>query len=161
MHDSDPRLTHIYMRKDSLLQSMHEAAAKHGTRSIFSISFRWQTKLGFNFVEPLWYGRSWPRSQSERGKSNLEWKKNTFILSNYNELVDFLSSGMETPWSGRETRMTNMLPKILTWIMMSWITDSSFRVLPFSVTRRRGMPRSWRLHHGVSIPELKMSTNSL
>jgi hypothetical protein len=27
-------------------------------------------------------------------------KKNTFILSNYNELVDILSSGMETPWRG-------------------------------------------------------------
>ena len=97
MHD--PRLSYIYMSKDSLLQCMHEAAAKHGTGSISSISFRCQTKLGFNFVEPLWYGRSWPRSQSEREKSNLEWKKNTFILSNYNELVDILSSGMETPWN--------------------------------------------------------------
>ena len=95
MHD--PRLTYIYMRKDSLLQCMHEAAAQHRTPSISPISLQSKTKLGFNFVEPLWYGSSWPRSQSERGKSNLEWKKNTFILSNYNELVDILSSGMETP----------------------------------------------------------------
>ena len=90
------------MRKDSLLQCMHEAAAQHRTPSISPISLQSKTKLGFNFVEPLWYGRSWPRSQSEGGKSNLEWKKNTFILSNYNELVDILSSGMETPcqsWS--------------------------------------------------------------
>ena len=85
------------MRKDSLLQCMHEAAAQHRTPSISPISLQSKTKLGFNFVELLWYGRSWPQSQSERGKSNLEWKKNTFILSNYNELVDFLSSGMETP----------------------------------------------------------------
>jgi len=41
------------MRKDSLLQCMHEAAAKHGTCSISSISFGWQTKLGFNFVDKL------------------------------------------------------------------------------------------------------------
>ena len=87
MHD--PRLTYIYMRKDSLLQCMHEAAAQHRTPLISPISLQSKTKLGFNFVEPLWYGSSWPRSQSERGKSNLEWKKNTFILSNYNELVDF------------------------------------------------------------------------
>ncbi len=98
MHD--PRPTYIYMRKYSLLQSIHEAAAKHGTRSISSISFRCQRKRSFNYVEPLWYGRSWPRSQSERGKSNLEGKKNTFILSNYNELVDFLISGMETSCQG-------------------------------------------------------------
>jgi hypothetical protein len=43
MHD--PRLSYIYMSKDSLLQCMHEAAAKHGTRLISSISFRCQTKL--------------------------------------------------------------------------------------------------------------------
>ena len=94
MHD--PRLTYIYMRKDSLLQCMHEAAAQHRTPLISPISLQSKTKLGFNFVEQLWYGSSWPRSQSERGKSNLEGKKNTFILSNYNELVDILSSGMET-----------------------------------------------------------------
>ena len=73
MHD--PRLSYIYMSKDLLLQSIHEAAAKHGTRSISSISFQCQTKLGLYFVEPLWYGRSWPWSQSERGKSNLEDEK--------------------------------------------------------------------------------------
>jgi hypothetical protein len=60
------------MRKDWLLQSIHEAAAQHGTPSISPISLQSKTKLGFNFVEPLWYGSSWPRSQSERGKSNLE-----------------------------------------------------------------------------------------
>ena len=95
MHD--PRLTYIYMCKNSLLQCIHKAAAQHGTPSISPISLQSKTKLGFIFVERLWYGSSWPRSQSERGKSNLECKKNTFILSNYNELVDFLSSGMETP----------------------------------------------------------------
>ncbi len=67
-----PRLSYIYMRKDSLLQYMHEAAAQHGTPLISLISLQSKRKLGFNFVEPLWYGRSWPRSQSERGKSNLE-----------------------------------------------------------------------------------------
>jgi hypothetical protein len=51
MHD--PRLSYIYMRKDSLLQCMHEAAAQHGTRSISSISFRCRSKFGINFVEPL------------------------------------------------------------------------------------------------------------
>ncbi len=86
------------MSKDTLMQCLHEAAAKHGTPSISSISLQCERKLGFNFVEQLWYGRSWPWSQSERGKSNLEWKKNTFILSNYNELVDILSSEMETSW---------------------------------------------------------------
>ncbi len=86
MHD--PRLTYIYMRKDLMLQCMHKAAAQHRTPLISPISLQSKTKLGFNFVESLWYGSSWPRSQSERGKSNLEWKKNTFILSNYNELVD-------------------------------------------------------------------------
>ena len=73
MHD--PRLAYIYMSKDSLLQRMQEAAAKHGTPSISPISLQSKTKLGFNFVEPLWYGSSWPWSQSERGKSNLERKK--------------------------------------------------------------------------------------
>ncbi len=91
-----PRLSYIYMRKDSLLQCMHEAAAQHRIPSNSPISLQSKTKLGFNFVEPLWYGRSWPRSQSESGKSNLEWTKNTFILSNYNELVDILGSEMET-----------------------------------------------------------------
>jgi hypothetical protein len=70
MHD--PRQSYIYMSKDSLLQCMHEAAAKHGTPSISPISLQCKRKLGFNFVEPLLYGRSWPWSQSERGKSNLE-----------------------------------------------------------------------------------------
>ncbi len=142
MHD--PRLSYIYMRKDSLLQCMHEAAAKHGTCLISSISFLWQTKLGFNLVELLWYGRSWPQSQSERGKSNLEWKKNTFILSNYNELVDFLSSGMERPWPWvtmishaishncditcdinyimwyRETMISQLICDITLWYHMQW-----------------------------------------
>ena len=104
-----PRLTYIYMRKDSLLQSMHEAAAKHGTCLISSISFWWQRKLGFNFVEQLWYGRSWHWSQSGKGKSNLAWKKNTFILSKYNELVDILSSGMETPWQCDITSVISQL----------------------------------------------------
>ncbi len=94
MHD--PRLS--CMRKDSLLQCMQVAAAQHRTPLIDPISFQCQTKLGFNFVEPLRYGRIWHWSQSERGESNLEWKKNTFILSNYNELVDILSSGMEMPY---------------------------------------------------------------
>ncbi len=75
---------------------MGSLESMHRTPSISPISSQNKRKRGFNFVEPLWYGRSWPWSQSERGKSNLEWKKNTFILSNYNELVDFLSSGMET-----------------------------------------------------------------
>ncbi len=75
--------------------AVHEAAAQHRSPLIYPISLQSKTKLGFNFVEPLWYGSSWPWSQSERGKSNLERKKNTFILSNYNELVDILSSGME------------------------------------------------------------------
>jgi hypothetical protein len=70
MHD--PRLSNIYMSKDLKLQSMHEAAAQHSTPSISPISLQSKRKLGFNFVEPLWYGSSWPRSQSERGKSNLE-----------------------------------------------------------------------------------------
>jgi hypothetical protein len=95
MHD--PRLSCIYISKDSLLQCMHEAAAKHRTPSISPISLECKREHWFNFVEVLWCSRSWPRSQSERGKSNLEWKKNTFMLSNYNELVDILSSGMETP----------------------------------------------------------------
>ncbi len=73
MHD--PRLAHIYMRKDSLLHSMHEAAAQHSTPLISPISLQSKTKRGFNFVESLWYGSSWPRSQSERGKSNLEKKR--------------------------------------------------------------------------------------
>ncbi len=77
------------MCKHLLLQCMLEAAAQHRTPSISTISLQSKAKLGFNFVELLWYGRSWPRSQSERGKSNLELEKNTFILSNYNELVDF------------------------------------------------------------------------
>ena len=51
MHD--PRLTYIYMRKGLLLQCMHEAAAKHGTRWISSISFRWQRKLGFKLKKLL------------------------------------------------------------------------------------------------------------
>jgi hypothetical protein len=62
----------MYMLKDSLLQSIHEASAQHGTPLISPISLQSKTKLGFNFVEPLWYGRSWPLSQSERGESNLE-----------------------------------------------------------------------------------------
>jgi hypothetical protein len=68
----DPRLTFIYMRKDLLLQCIHEAAAQRGTPSISPISLQSKRKRGFNFVEPLWYGRSWPQSQSEGGKSNLE-----------------------------------------------------------------------------------------
>ena len=63
------------MSKDSLLQCMHEAAAQHRTPSISPISLQSKRKCGFNFVESLWYGRSWPRSQSERGKSNLEKKR--------------------------------------------------------------------------------------
>ena len=54
MHD--PRLTYIYMRKDSLLQCMHEAAAQHGTPSISPISLQSKTKLGFNFVEMVGVG---------------------------------------------------------------------------------------------------------
>ncbi len=76
MHD--PRLTYIYMRKDLLRQCMHEAAAQHRTPSISPISLQSKTKLGFNFVEPLWYGSSWPRSQSERRKSNFGVKKEYF-----------------------------------------------------------------------------------
>ena len=34
----------------------------------------------------------------EGGESNLESKKSTSILSNHNDLVDILSSGMERPW---------------------------------------------------------------
>ena len=44
MHD--PKLTYIYMCKDSLLHCMHEAAAKHGIPSISSNSLQCQT----NFV---------------------------------------------------------------------------------------------------------------
>ena len=82
MHD--PKLTYIYMSKDLLLLCMHEAAAKHGIPLISSNSLQCQTKLCFNFIEPMWYSRSWPQSKSGRGKSNLARKKNTFILSNYN-----------------------------------------------------------------------------
>jgi len=38
MHD--PRLAYIYLRKDLLLQSIHEAAAQHGTPSISPISLQ-------------------------------------------------------------------------------------------------------------------------
>jgi hypothetical protein len=44
MHD--PRLSYIYMRKDSKLQYMHEAAAQHRTPSISPISLQSKTKLG-------------------------------------------------------------------------------------------------------------------
>ena len=70
MHD--PKLTYIYMCKDALQQCMHKAAAQHGTPSISPISLQSKRKRGFNFIEALWYGSSWPLSQSERGKSNLE-----------------------------------------------------------------------------------------
>jgi len=60
------------MRKDSKLQCMHEAAAQHRTPLISPFSLQSKTKLGFDFVEQLWYGRSWPQRQPERGKSNLE-----------------------------------------------------------------------------------------
>ena len=144
MHD--PRLSYIYMRKDSLLQCMHEAAAKHGTRSISSNSFQWQTKLGFNFVESLWYGRSWPQSQSERGKSNLEWKKNTFILSNYNELVDFLSSGMETPWLAAAEKIPAMSHR---WTgCVSRCSSSSARPVTRLALRVRWPPGSFKLDIG-------------
>ena len=43
MHD--PNLTYIYMRKDSLLQSMHEAAAQHRTPSISPISLQSKQNL--------------------------------------------------------------------------------------------------------------------
>ena len=43
MHD--PRLSYIYMRKDSLLQSIHEAAAQHGTPSISPISLQSKENL--------------------------------------------------------------------------------------------------------------------
>ena len=82
MHD--PKLTYIYMSKDSLLLCMHEAAAKHDIPLISSNSLRCQTKLCFNFIELMWYSRSWARSMSGKAKSNLARKKNTFILSNYN-----------------------------------------------------------------------------
>ena len=59
---------------------MHEAALKHDIPLIFSNSLQCQTKLCFNFIEPMCYSRSWPRSKSGRGKSNLTWKKNIFIL---------------------------------------------------------------------------------
>ncbi len=75
---------------------MHKAAAKHSTRLIFPISFRCQPNYDFNFFEPLWYGRSWPQSQSEREKSNL----NTFILSNYNTVSWHFEPEMETPCTG-------------------------------------------------------------
>ncbi len=42
----------------------------------------------FNFIESIWYGRSWPRRAwiraLERGEMNWAWKKNTFSRSNYN-----------------------------------------------------------------------------
>ncbi len=92
---------------------MHKAAAQHRTPSISPISLQSKTKLGFKFIEPLCYGRTWPRSQSEREKSNLEWKKNTFILWNYNEFVDFLSSGMEMSCLvGKAVPTSGLLP---TW----------------------------------------------
>ena len=55
----------------SLLQCMHEAAVKHGILLISSNSLQCKTKLCFNFMEPMWYSRSWPWSQSGRAKSNL------------------------------------------------------------------------------------------
>ena len=62
----DPQLSYIYMRKDLLLQIVDEAAAQHGTPSISPISLQSKRKHGFNFVEPLWYGSSWPQSQSHQ-----------------------------------------------------------------------------------------------
>jgi hypothetical protein len=59
------------MSKYSLLQFMHKAAAKHLTPLISLIVLQWQRKLGFIFVEHLWYGWSWPRSVSEKRRSNL------------------------------------------------------------------------------------------
>ena len=76
---------------------MHEAAAEHGTPLNSLISLQCHKIDCFNFVEPLWYGRNWPRSQSGTGQLNLASKKNTFSFSNYNELVDFLGIRSETP----------------------------------------------------------------
>jgi hypothetical protein len=126
MHD--PRLSCICNSKEPLLQCMYEAAAKHRAPSIYPISLECKKKLGFNFVELLWYARSWPWSQSERGKSNLGWKKNTSILSNYNELVDILSSGKKTSWavmaiilvaiSGRSCRLLQRIWQ--SWPIVTW-----------------------------------------
>jgi hypothetical protein len=44
------------MRKDSLLQSIHEAAAQHGTPSISPISLQSKRKRGFNFVRMVGVG---------------------------------------------------------------------------------------------------------
>ncbi len=65
------------MSKDLLLQCMHEAAAQHRTPLISPISLQSKTKVGFNFVEQLWYGRSWPQSQSER--ENQIWSEKRIL----------------------------------------------------------------------------------
>jgi hypothetical protein len=65
MHD--PRLKYIYMSKHWLLQCMHEAASKHVTPSISPVSLHCKRKRGFNFIEPLWYGRNWPWSHNITG----------------------------------------------------------------------------------------------
>ena len=78
MHD--PRLIYVYyMSKDSKLQCMHEAAAQHRTPSISPISLQSKTKLGFNFVESLWYGRSWPRSRLKEG--NQIWSEKEYFYT--------------------------------------------------------------------------------
>ena len=51
MHD--PKLTYIYMSKESLLLSMHEAAAKHGIPLISSNSLQCQQNFVLISTESL------------------------------------------------------------------------------------------------------------
>ena len=57
-----------YWQSSQCVETLQVVISEDEGRITIAISM----KLAFNLVEPLWYGRSWPRSQSERGKSNLE-----------------------------------------------------------------------------------------
>jgi hypothetical protein len=50
------------MSEDLLVQFMLEAAAEYVLPLISSISLRFHKYDCLNFVEKLWYGRSWPLS---------------------------------------------------------------------------------------------------
>jgi len=106
MHD--PRLSNIYMRQDSLLQCMHIAAAKHWPPSISPIPLQCQTKLGFNFVEPLWYGRHGVSIPELKKSTNLKLILNILKIqcTNVEQKSDFCSTLLQYKFLAVEFRQS-------------------------------------------------------
>ncbi len=119
----DPTRSWNHKSEDSLRQCMHEAAAEHVSPIIWTISCEYNKDDCFNFVEPMWYGRSYPRSAQNwvrKGGNEFSYQKEWYFQP------FSLSLGWCWFWDQEPRRHAGFLPPTMSYVTYDVVCQAAW-----------------------------------